>query len=192
MSARRTVLVAAAAWLAVVTVGSTLVWAVISGAGDVVPTAGEPATSQSSATSEPTVVHQPGRTLSPSRKPSATASGPGPSPSAAPSITPAAPSPPTTASSPRATAAPATPAAPAAQRRTWQGSGGYVSVECRGARISLVAAQADAGFRVEVGKRGPEEVEVKFDGQGEEERETEVHAHCSGGTPVFEVRTDND
>ena len=40
--------------------------------------------------------------------------------------------------------------------------------------------------------KGAEKVEVKFTGQGEEERETEVHAQCRSGAPVFEVDTEND
>jgi hypothetical protein len=77
------------------------------------------------------------------------------------------------------------------ERRTWQGAGGYVSVECRERVISLVAAQADAGFVVEVDERGPEEVKVAFEGQGEEGRASEVAAACRAGVPEFEVRTED-
>lgn len=183
---------AVTAWVAVVTVGSTLVWAVISRAGDVVPTAGSPAASQSSATSEPTVIH---RSRRPAASPSKSSAPPAGTPGTAGTTPPSSSSPlPSSApaSAPSSPGSGPTGGSPATQRRTWQGSGGYVSVECQGPRISLVAAQADAGFRVEVGNRGPEEVEVTFVGQGDEERQSEVHAHCGGGAPVFEVQTEKD
>lgn len=54
MSARRTVLVAALAWLVVVAFGTTMVWVVISRAGDVTPTvAEEPVGSASGETRTP-------------------------------------------------------------------------------------------------------------------------------------------
>ena len=64
--------------------------------------------------------------------------------------------------------------------------------ECRGAAISVVSYSADPGFRVEVGDGGPEKLEVHFEGQGEEGRETELKARCESGTPVFEVDTSGD
>jgi hypothetical protein len=56
----------------------------------------------------------------------------------------------------------------------------------------LVSYSADAGFRVEVGSRGPEELEITFEGQGEEGRETQVKARCESGSPVFDVETSDD
>lgn len=149
MSVSRTVLTAAAAWLAVVAVGSVLVWSVISRAGDVEP---------GSQTAVPAATGTPG---------GASARTPTSTPSAS-------------------TASPDS----AAARRTWQGPGGYVSVECRGRAVSLVAAQADAGFVVEVDERGPDEVTVAFEGQGEEGRETEVSAVCRALVPEFEVNAE--
>lgn len=151
MSSPRTVVSAVVAWLAVVAVGSTVVWLVISRAGD------------------------------------------GIAPASAPSI---APSPPATGPSttPPHTDRPSTPASsgPTAQRRTWQGAGGLVTVECVGDAISLVATSPDAGFVVDPEDRGPDEVRVAFEGQGEEGRETSVRARCEGGLPVFEADTAGD
>ncbi len=64
--------------------------------------------------------------------------------------------------------------------------------ECSGSRIRLVAAQPDAGFAVEVGSRGPGEVEVSFHGRGDEERETQVKGVCVGGTPRFSAESERD
>ena len=147
MSSTRTVVSAVVAWLVVVAVGSTVVWLVISRAGD------------------------------------------GISPAATPSIAPSTPQPstdrPSSPSSP-------SPTGPTTERRTWQGAGGLVTVECRGATISLVSTSADAGFVVEPESRGPDEVRVGFEGQGDEGRDTSVRAHCEGGTPVFEAQTNDD
>ncbi len=163
MSARRTVLVAATAWLAVVAVGSALVWAVISRAG-----------------SELTATSGPGVTAS--ADPSAGRSG-SPEPSRSPSDGPSA-SPSATSSS----GAGSPGAVP--ERRTWQGTGGYVAVVCTGATISLASAQADAGFRVEVDERGPVEVRVELEEQADEGRKSEVRATCVDGVPVLETDTD--
>ena len=147
MSSTRTVVSAVIAWLVVVAVGSTVVWLVISRAGD------------------------------------------GISPAATPSIAPSTTQPstdrPSSPSSP-------SPTGPTTERRTWQGAGGLVTVECRGATISLVSTSADAGFVVEPESRGPDEVRVGFEGQGDEGRDTSVRAHCEGGTPVFEAQTNDD
>ncbi len=149
MSSPRTILTAVAAWLVVVALGSTLVWTVISRAGEgIVPTIGPgvAATTTAPGTGRPS----PTRSEQPSDR----------------------------------------PAAPA--RRTWQGPGGLVTVECRGSVITLVATSADAGFTVAPGSRGPDEVRVGFEGQGEEGRESDVRAHCLDGTPDFEVDARDD
>ena len=152
VSVSRTVLTAAAAWLAVVAVGSVLVWSVISRAGDV-------------------------ETDSQAAVPAATGTTGGAS-AQPPTSEPSTPS--------DSTGSPDSES----ERRTWQGPGGYVSVECRSQAVSLVAAQADAGFVVEVDNRGPEEVTVAFEGQGEEGRETDVSAVCRAAVPEFEVNAE--
>jgi len=194
-------------WVCVVLAGSSLVWVVISHAGaGVAPQPGAPVAAgdpgadtaapstrppQRSATERPT--------LRPAPRPSRPSSS---SPAAAPSA-PAAPAPaPTGEAVPDSgndagttTRSPGSPPAstkPSASRRTWSGTGGSVVAECTGNRIRLVAAQPDGGFAVEVGNRGPEEVEVKFDGRGDEERESEVHAVCAGGTPRFSAESNRE
>ena len=74
------------------------------------------------------------------------------------------------------------------RQETWSGRGGYVTARCRGARAGLVAAQPDPGYAVAVSDRGPERVEVSFEGRTEDGgRRVEVRAACEGGRPVFEV-----
>lgn len=171
MNVRRSVL-AVLAWLAVVAVGSTVVWAVISRAGDgIAPTAdsGVVATSSGTGPAAPASSTRP-----PSRPPSR-------SPTRSPSRSPH-----------RSPGDPNSPAGPAAERRTWQGAGGLVIAECRGSAVALVSYSADPGFRVEVGDRGPEQLEVHFEGQGEEGRETELKAACVAGVPEFDVSSIDD
>ena len=50
--------------------------------------------------------------------------------------------------------------------------------------------QPDNGYRIEVDKRGPDEVRVEFEGQGDSDGRTEVRAECQGGVPVFDVEVD--
>ena len=66
-----------------------------------------------------------------------------------------------------------------------------VAARCRGAVVSLVAAQPDPGFAVEVGDRGPDALEVKFEGREDEGgRQTELHAGCVAGVPRFAAQTE--
>lgn len=193
MSTRRTVLVAVIAWVAVITVGSTLVWTVISRVGEDLTTA-DPGVLRTAGVVSTAGTTQPGVRLTrrppPTRSASATPTSGSSTPT--PVGTPTLP-PPATSSAAQPTAHPTTQptSQSTAQRRTWQGPGGFVAAVCRGRVISLDAAQADSGFRVEVEDRGPEEIHVSFRGQGEEGRETEVQARCQGGAPVFSAHTDN-
>ncbi|GAA1139494.1 hypothetical protein [Nocardioides aquiterrae] len=116
--------------------------------------------------------------------------GDGISPAATPGIAPTTTQPTTQPATDRPTSH--SSSGPTPQRRTWQGVGGLVTVECRGATISLVARSADVGFVVEPEKRGPDEVRVVFEGQGDEGRETSVRARCEDGVPVFEADTNGD
>ncbi len=68
-----------------------------------------------------------------------------------------------------------------------------VTARCRGAAVSLVSAQPDAGFAVEVGDRGPEQLEVKFEGREDESgRHTELRAVCAGGVPRFTSQSESE
>ena len=151
MRLTRAVLLGVAAWLAVVAVGSTAVWLVISQAGEDVGTTGPPLPA------------------------AATRTG--------------APAPPSTGRPSPKTSTP--PPKPPAKRRTWQGVGGYVTAECRGADIGFVAAQPDAGFAISARDKGPDTVEVAFEGREDENgRHSEVRGVCVGGVPRFTARTE--
>lgn len=159
MRLTRTALLGVLSWVLVVGVGSTLVWAVISRAGQEVV-----------ASSPPPVV---GSTSQASAEP--TGSGPSGTGTSDPSTNPGSP----------------VPQVP--ERRTWQGVGGVVVAECRGARISMVSAQADLGFLVEAKETGPERLRVEFEGREDESgSSTEVVAECQSGVPHFENATESD
>ena len=212
MSDRRSWVMGALVWVLVVLVGSSLVWVVISHAGaGVAPqpgssvAVGDPAADGAPPTSPPDTRPPQSTTERPTLRPVPAPSRTAPSPSTGAS-TPPVPDPAEgfgagarrrsrgrsrTGSSTASTTPPAS-TGPSASRRTWSGTGGSVVVECTGSRIRLVAAQPDGGFAVEVGNRGPEAVEVAFHGRGEEERESEVHAVCAGGTPRFAAESSHD
>lgn len=76
------------------------------------------------------------------------------------------------------------------QRLTWQGTGGRLVVSCDGSRISLVAAQPDAGFKVEVGHEGSVRIEAEFEGREDQDGEgSHVRSECVSGVPEFDVET---
>lgn len=204
MRVRRSVLVAVLAWCAVVALGSTLVWAVISRTGgELTQTAGPPPPTL--APSVPTRTGAPGspspsrRTSDPTRHPPSTqpTAVPGPTSSAAPPTSPAAPptsptapstSPAATPTSPTATpdGAPSPPS-PAAQPGTWSGAAGLVTVICRGSVIRYDAAQPNPGYRVDVEDFGPPTVLVEFESEA---RKVQVRATCSAGKPRFTASTE--
>ena len=65
--------------------------------------------------------------------------------------------------------------------------------QCVGPDIERVAAQPNAGYVVDPGGRGPETLEVTFQGREEESgRETKVNARCSDGVPRFTVENEGD
>ena len=65
--------------------------------------------------------------------------------------------------------------------------------ECAGSVISLVSASADTGFRAEVGNRGPEELEVEFEGREDESgKHAKVRGECAGGTPRFTSEVESE
>lgn len=175
------------AWLAVVMAGSALVWTVISRAGSEV---GDPADEARVSASSPTT-----ETARPSGPATKT---PGPTKSSTPSVSPSATPHQTASSEPTHSAGPteephSTPTAPqpAAVRRTWQGTGGILVVECTGSTIRLVGAQPDSGFHVEVDERGPNRVRVQFESLTDGGPETDVRSECRVGTPVFSEQDDN-
>jgi len=160
--ASRSTVLGAAAWVAVVLVCSTLVWTVISRAGEGV-TSDEPS-ARGSTTSAP--------------RESGTSAPPSPT------------SPTTTRGTPSTPSQPEDPPTPSAVERTWSGAGGVVVVVCRGAAAELGQALPDNGFSVEVDDTGPDRVEVEFEGQGDNDAKTRVRARCVNGEPTFEVDAD--
>ncbi len=52
--------------------------------------------------------------------------------------------------------------------------------------MSLAGVVAWTGYRVEVDDRGPDRVEVEFEGSDSDHR-ARVRAACADGVPVFEV-----
>jgi len=155
-------------WVLVVTAGATLVWTVISDAGAEV--AGELPTTPVASTD--------GQRASDPPTPTATATG---TPTGTPTGTATGPSAPSTS-------APQEPAQPAdLVRRTWRGAAGFVVAECRGAAISLGAAQPNSGWWIEVDHTGPDDLRVEFENDGARVR---VEASCVGGTPSFAVDSD--
>lgn len=176
-------------WCLVVAAGIVAVWLVISRVGDEVtdpsamvvqPTgtvaAGDPRP-RSGGRPEP-------RRHGPS-KPSGHGSSAAPSASGSPPATTPPASPPSSGSqSPGATSVTARPG-------TWQGTAGLVRVTCRGPSISLTGASPNPGWRINIGSRGPQEVEVELEKQGGE-RHTQVRAVCSGGTPRFTVHNEGE
>ena len=93
---------------------------------------------------------------------------------------------PTHAVPPSAPATPTIPGPAPSQQRTWEGSAGSVTVRCSGLGASLQSASPDDGYGVEVGSRGPAEVEVTFKGGG---REMQVKGTCAAGTPRFSTES---
>ena len=184
------------AWLMVVTVGSAMVWAVISRAGDdLVPTSSPAFRAAVTAVPEE----------------SAPAAGGVPQPTSKPVIirpkrrepplpTTAAPSPPDEPVAPPTPSPTKDPesggnagigedeSAPWV-RATWQGTGGLVIVECRDWEIRLIGAPADSGYRVDVLANGSRRIRVQFTAQTQEPELTEVYSSCRYGRPRFYSRT---
>lgn len=167
----RSAALAVLVWVAVIAVGSSLVWLVVSRAGAGLAEQGPTAATAPA----PSAV-----TTTPGSRPTRTA-GARPGASGASSGTPSA------------VPSSSTPVA-VARQRTWTGPAGVVTVECRGGAIALVGAYPSAdGYVVEVKDRGPDRVEVEFEGRSEQEgAETRVRAECGAGGPVLEVDQERD
>lgn len=188
---RRAALAAVAAWLAVVLVGATAVWAVISRAGeDLVTGESQPGLAQSSA-APLTTLAPPGplehrRSASASPRPSPRGGG---TPSSSPSSTVPAPTPTSPLSSGPAGSDPPQPTQ-TSKTATWNGRPGTVSVTCRpdGTRGSY-SVYARSGWVAETEQEhGGLEVHFHHSSSGE----VELKAFCGGAGPRFEVDEDDD
>ncbi len=203
----RVVALAVAAWLLTVGGTTTLAWVMIDRAGRVIgstptvvsagsaPAVRTPATTPAQLTPAPptpapTTTSAPAPTTSapgPERTSSSptrrTATGPAPSPtrpSSRPPTRPPTPAPTRTAPA----------AAPVAVQRVVRVQGGEVAVRCAAGSLALRWAQPDDGWIVETGASGPTEVEVSFrSATAGAEGESQVHASCQRGEPVFAVET---
>lgn len=191
MARPRVLLGVFAAWLTVVLVGSTAVWAVISQTGkELVPMAGPPI--QASVSAEPTKPSKPGK----------------PGASLAPSGDPIQPNPPPAPPTPTSGPSesehvsgsgsagpdehPSTGGEHEEQkaRGSWKGRGGTVFAECsaHGIRVSAIA---DSGYRAEAETdEGARRGKVKFEKFGEDGEEIAVYVTCGSDGPRFYVRTD--
>jgi hypothetical protein len=191
----RAVLVAVTAWVAVVLVGSSMVWAVISRAGEqvVVVDAGA---STGSASPSPHVT-LPGAHLTP-RHPHhpARSHGPGDGESSASGTSSSSPSSsggpgtPSTGGKPSQHPSGTSPPAPVTRSATWSGAPGRFTVTCKGTALTRYSLIANPQFSAEVDERGASSMKVKFESQGENETETEVRAWCAGGPPRFSAESD--
>jgi hypothetical protein len=161
MTIRRSVVLAAVAWLVVVTAGATLIWAVISRAGEGVGSEAESVLKVESPAGQPTAGD---------RSPSASA--------------------PTATSGTTPTRSPATGATGQETQRSWLGTAGSVRVACTGDTIRLVTSSPNPGFRVELDETGPDKVRVEFENT-DDERNTRVEATCDSGVPTFEAETED-
>ncbi len=188
-SAIRSVAAAVSAWLAVVALGSTLVWAVVSRAGDGL-VSGAPL---------PITPTEPSRT---SPQPSI-----GTPKSARPTASPTSSRSPTPVDPPEPTSEPTTsggtqnpepspdnpPTSPDPTRSaTWSGKGGSVTARCTGPKIRVTAFPA-SGFNVdELEYEGLSQAKVKFQRNGAQELESEVTALCRNGAPQFRAEVSNE
>lgn len=194
MNLRRAAIVAVTVWVAVVLVGSTMVWAVISRAGrEVIAVTDAPVDPASSAASPR---HKPGHSGSgrPSSHPShrhsqrpdgsASPSGGASQPSGTESSAGGQPGSSHTSHPGGGQTSAPPPPGPDPRRDTWSGRGGTVMLECTGPKVTDVSAYPNAGYRYVVEDKTSSSLEVKFVGS-DEEHEVEVYAYCQGGTPHF-------
>ena len=166
-------------WVAAVALATTVAWWAVSAVGGARD--GSAAGVLSRADIEVALADQ--RTHAASASPGTTAPPATTAPSAAlTSTTPPATDPSPTSELPTShpTGPPVTTAPSTVVVRTWDVTGGQVSVSCSGPTISLLYATPADGWTVTTGHAGPEEVEVTLRSGG---TETSLKATCVGGTP---------
>jgi hypothetical protein len=179
MSRFRTALLGALLWCGVVAVVATLVWVVISRAGQGVVPVTQPQADVTGSLPVPgdenrrALRTNPGVTLAP--RPSRSTAPP--SSGTTTPVTPPSSPPPT----PRSSA----PTTPTVQRRSWSGAAGHRVAECRGRSAELVSAFPNAGWRYAIGSRGPAQVRVRFTRTSGDDTSVAVDARCVAGVPHF-------
>ncbi len=193
MRARRALLAAVTAWLAVVLVGATVVWAVISRAGEELAASDRQPwdTASAARSADPEVSkpakpiqRRPGKTRTPAEPSSSAPSSPGQQPSSSPSTGLAPPTAPSSGTPP-----PPTNVITA----TWDKTPGTVRISCRGeVLLNNYYVSAHLGWETD-GK--PElsdgKLEVHFQ-QENGDGEYELTARCVGGSPQFVGHDDDD
>jgi hypothetical protein len=180
---------AVAGWVAVVGATSAVAWVAIDRAGREVltATAGSAAGPAAVATGAPRTpsAHGPSSSPTSSRTPGQVSPTTGTRPR---SSTGSGTHQPATAPTSTTRTTRPTPA-PAVVDRSVRVEGGQVGVRCAGAVVSLRFAQPVDGWAVRVGDDGPGQVKVAFVSAAQQ-RDIEVEAECSGGTPVFSTSDD--
>jgi hypothetical protein len=169
MTRLRGAVLAALVWAGVVAAGSTLVWVVISRAGEGVVPLTQPQADVTGSLPVPGEDRSasrvsPGVTLTPRPRRTANAA-----PTGVPTTLPPASSPP----------------APTPERRSWSGNAGHVVAECSGSNVRLVAAFPNAGWRYAIVSRGPALVSVRFVHEVGDDNSVTVAARCLAGVPRF-------
>ena len=168
-----------AAWLGVLVLTTTLTWQIVSAADDRV--SDRPLAPLNVAAPVITGVDT---TSTPASIPLATAAtDPEPSSSTTSSTSTSVP---TTSSSPSTTQVPSTTATTDAawQTRSVETRGGTVVLRYRPGEVIYQTATPAAGYKVEVGKQGPPEVEIEFES---EEDKVEIHAAWESGDIDIEI-----
>lgn len=199
MRMRRAVIVIAAVWVAVVMVGSTMVWAVISRAGREVAAVSDPntvpGTTLHRASDAPSV--HPGDTITHRPHHGHHDGGDdeqpgGDDPSSPVTSDPSSSTGTSTPGQPKPSREPSSsPAGPTPVQATWNGRPGTVTLECTGpTRTDLVVVPAD-GWRWEVDDPTSSSVTVKFQRVGGDS-EFEVKSYCVAGQPHFRVESSGE
>lgn len=194
MRRRGGILVVLATWLAVVLVGATAVWAVISRAGEELVTgSAQPGLGAVSSPAEPTAIatgptleHRPRKTRTAQPSDDAEVTEPA-SPSAPGGSSP----PPSGSPSPGPGSAPPPQPVQTSRTDTWNGKPGTVSLTCRadGTR-GQYSVYARSGWEAET-EQEDSGLEVHFHRQ-DDDGEVELKASCDGGRPRFDVDEDDD
>lgn len=183
---RRSLLVAVTAWLVVVLLGSTMVWAVISRAGrEVVAEDGGQIAAATSPAADPSSAHHTKRAghgprHHASARPSSDPTGPGAATDSASGDSSRPHSDHSDDTSPTHSSS----AAPQTREGAWSQVGGTITLACTGSTISSWGATPDQGWKASAEKHSSE-LEVKFTASGENDRQVEVQASCAGGNPHF-------
>ncbi|MEZ5091863.1 hypothetical protein [Nocardioides sp.] len=198
MRMRRALLAGVAAWLAVVLVGATVVWAVISRAGqelssgDGFARAGSAATSAGPRTTSPSgpLVK---RSHKPSGKPSTKATSPSTPPtSSAPTDEATPTSPPASSSPPKPPSTPKPPPGSTKHTATWIESPGRLTATCNGAKLTINSLIPNDGWESEKPEKKSDSVfEVHFHSE-KSDKEVELTIACVAGRPDFHTHGDGD